>query len=53
VVSVQHAAAKALDRHLMFVSDGHCADKPELEPEATATAICAYAAGEISHAPRQ
>ena len=56
VVNVQHhntTTAAALGRHVMFSSDVHLAEDRDLELAATAQAICAFAAGRITHSPKQ
>ena len=55
-VNVQHhneATAAALGRHVMFCSDAHLAEDRDVELYATAQAICAFAAGRITHSPQQ
>jgi hypothetical protein len=55
-VNVQHhneTTAAALGRHVMFCSDVHLAEDRDVELYATAQAICAFAAGRITHSPKQ
>lgn len=55
-INVEHHdsnTAAALGRHIMFISDAHLAQDQDLELGATAQAICAFAAGRITHSPKQ
>ena len=55
-VSVQHhneTTAATLGRHVMFCSNGHLAEDRDVVLYATAQAICAFAAGRITHNPKQ
>jgi hypothetical protein len=55
-VNVQHhneTTAAALGRHVMFCSDAHLAEDRDVQLYATAQAICAFAAGRITHSPKQ
>lgn len=55
-VNVQHhseTTAAALGRHVMFRSDAHLAEDRDVQLYATAQAICGFAAGRITHSPKQ
>lgn len=55
-INVEHhneSTAAALGRHIMFISDAHYEEDPELELNAAAAAICQFAAGKIIHDPPQ
>jgi hypothetical protein len=55
-VNVQHhntTTAAALGRHVVFCSDAHLAEDRDVQLYATAQAICAFAAGRITHSHNQ